>query len=93
MSNAVWFMSVVVVLRCSHFMKAFAPLVSDGGAASVLYTDDDGEGRATCDPRYFNYTHLTRPLWPMVADPHGEGVEEVPWAGQPHLTRALAAAL
>jgi hypothetical protein len=51
----------------------FAPLVGD---SFILYTDD-GAGRATCDPNYFNYT---RPLWPMAADPHGDGATAVPWA-------------
>eukprot|EP01046_Picozoa_sp_COSAG06_P013579 COSAG06_NODE_825_length_12067_cov_4.396975_3_plen_78_part_00 len=60
-------------------MKGFAPLLGEAGEAAVLFTDDDGEGRATCDPRYFHYTKLTRPLWPMVSDPHSEGVAEVPW--------------
>ena len=50
------------------------------GDSSILYTDDDGDGRATCDPNYFAYTKLKRPLWPMTADPHGDGAAEVPWA-------------
>lgn len=60
-------------------MKGFAQLLGEAGEAAVLFTDDDGEGRATCDPRYFRYTKLTRPLWPMASDPHNEGVAEVPW--------------
>jgi len=80
----------------SHFMKAFAPLLGEAGEAAVLFTDDDGEGRATCDPRYFHYTKLKRPLWPMVADPHGEGAADIPWgssAADLQAVQAPAAAL
>ena len=64
---------VVFGAFCVCVCARFAPLVGD---SFILYTDD-GAGRATCDPNYFNYT---RPLWPMAADPHGDGATAVPWA-------------
>ncbi len=67
---------VVIIKSANHFLKGFGPL-----AAEILYTDDDGDGHATCDPRYVPYTHTRlKGLWPMVMDPHNDGAEDVPWA-------------
>jgi microcystin degradation protein MlrC len=54
---------ILIVKSTNHFYGAFAPI-----AAEILYAAVDGPYPS--DPARNAYTRLTRPLWPMVADPH-----------------------
>jgi hypothetical protein len=36
----------------NHFLKAWQDIVD---VEEILFTDDDGDGQATCDPTYFKY--------------------------------------
>ena len=69
---------VLVVKSTNHFFPAFAKI-----ARAVLYVDtglSPGCGAPyPSDPQQARYVKLTRPIWPMVDDPHGIGCERVPW--------------
>ena len=54
---------ILVVKSTNHFHGAFAPI-----AAEILYAAVDGP--YPNDPRKNAYTRLTRPLWPIVDNPH-----------------------
>lgn len=54
---------ILVVKSTNHFHGAFAPI-----AAEILYAAVDGP--YPNDPRKTAYTRLTRPLWPIVDNPH-----------------------
>lgn len=54
---------ILVVKSTNHFHGAFAPI-----AAEILYAAVDGP--YPNDPRKNAYTRLTRPLWPIVENPH-----------------------
>ncbi|WFE75382.1 M81 family metallopeptidase [Roseinatronobacter sp. S2] len=54
----------LIVKSTNHFHGAFAPV-----AAEILYCAVDGP--YPNDPRRTEYKHLTRAIWPIVADPHG----------------------
>jgi microcystin degradation protein MlrC len=54
---------ILIVKSTNHFHGAFAPI-----AAEILYAAVDGPYPS--DPARNAYTRLTRPLWPIVADPH-----------------------
>lgn len=56
---------ILIVKSTNHFYGAFAPI-----AGKILYAAV--EGPYPNDPRKTPYTRLTRALWPIVADPHGE---------------------
>ncbi|NHO33287.1 M81 family metallopeptidase [Acetobacter fallax] len=54
----------LVVKSTNHFYAAFKPV-----AAEILYVD--AGTHYPSDARRTRYTKLTRPLWPIVEDPHG----------------------
>lgn len=54
---------ILVVKSTNHFHGAFAPM-----AADILYAAVDGP--YPNNPRTNTYTRLTRPLWPIVDNPH-----------------------
>ena len=54
---------ILVVKSTNHFYGAFAPI-----AAQILYAAVDGPYPS--DPRSNRYTRLTRPVWPIVENPH-----------------------
>lgn len=54
---------ILVVKSTNHFHGAFAPM-----AAEILYAAVDGPYPS--DPRTNAYTRLTRPVWPIVENPH-----------------------
>ncbi len=54
---------ILVVKSTNHFHGAFAPV-----AAEILYSAVDGP--YPNDPRTNGYTRLTRPIWPLVENPH-----------------------
>lgn len=56
---------ILIVKSTNHFHGTFAPI-----AAEILYAAVDGPYPG--DPRSNGYTRLTRPIWPIVEDPHGE---------------------
>ena len=56
---------VVAVKSTNHFHGAFAPV-----AADILYAAVDGPYPS--NPAETRYTRLTRPLWPIVAEPFKE---------------------
>jgi microcystin degradation protein MlrC len=56
---------ILVIKSTNHFYGAFAPI-----AHAIVYAAV--EGPYPNDPRRTAYTRLTRPLWPIVDDPHGE---------------------
>jgi microcystin degradation protein MlrC len=53
----------VVVKSTQHFHAGFLPI-----AADILYVAASGTG--SMDMRALGLAHVTRPLWPRVADPH-----------------------
>lgn len=53
---------VLVVKSTNHFHAGFAPV-----AARILYVTVPGI--YPCDPRTTPYTRLSRPIWPIMADP------------------------
>ena len=54
---------ILLVKSTNHFHAGFAPI-----AADVIYVS---AGRSyPSDPAETNYTKLSRPIWPRVADPH-----------------------
>lgn len=54
---------ILVVKSTNHFHGAFAPVASE-----ILYAAVDGPYPS--DPRTNAYTRLTRPLWPIIDNPH-----------------------
>lgn len=54
---------ILVVKSTNHFHGAFAPMASE-----ILYAAVDGPYPS--DPRTNTYTRLTRPIWPIVENPH-----------------------
>lgn len=55
---------ILVVKSTNHFYAAFEPV-----AAAILYVD--AGTHYPSDARWTNYRKLTRPLWPIVENPHG----------------------
>ncbi|MDN7354366.1 M81 family metallopeptidase [Acetobacter senegalensis] len=55
---------ILVVKSTNHFYAAFKPV-----AAAILYVD--AGTHYPSDARRTNYRKLTRPLWPIVENPHG----------------------
>jgi len=55
---------ILILKSFAHFNAAFRPI-----ARAVLHTG--GPGPLTLDVRQIPYTKLTRPLWPIVENPHG----------------------
>ena len=58
----------LVVKSTNHFHAAFAPI-----ATSILYAEVNGP--YPNDPATNNYTQLTRPIWPIVQQPHSADPE------------------
>lgn len=58
---------VLIVKSTNHFYDAFAPIATD-----ILYAAVDGP--YPNDPRQTNYSYLQRPVWPIVENPHQEGI-------------------
>ena len=56
---------ILIVKSTNHFFGAFAPI-----AAAVLYVAV--QGPYPSDPRTNGYSKLTRPIWPLCANPHAE---------------------
>jgi microcystin degradation protein MlrC len=56
---------ILIVKSTNHFFGAFAPI-----AAAVLYAAV--QGPYPSDPRTNGYSKLTRPIWPLCANPHAE---------------------
>jgi microcystin degradation protein MlrC len=56
----------LIVKSTQHFHAGFLPLADE-----ILYVSAPGTG--AMDMRALAYTRVTRPLWPRVADPHGDG--------------------
>ncbi|KXF78440.1 microcystin LR degradation protein MlrC-like protein [Paramesorhizobium deserti] len=56
---------ILIVKSTNHFYGAFAPI-----ASQVLYAEV--KGPYPSDPRTNGYTKLTRPIWPVVENPHAE---------------------
>ena len=54
--------AVLLVKSTNHFYAGFAPIASE-----VIYVS--APSSYPSDPRVTNYTKLTRPVWPRVADP------------------------
>lgn len=54
---------ILIIKSTNHFYGAFAPI-----AADIIYAAVDGPYPS--DPARNAYTRLSRPLWPIVADPH-----------------------
>ena len=57
---------MLVVKSANHFYGAFSRI-----ARQVIYIDAGGPFPG--DPRKVDYRKLRRPIWPLDADPHGEG--------------------
>lgn len=58
---------VLVVKSTNHFHDAFSAVASE-----IVYAAVDGPYPS--DPTKTRYTRLTRPIWPIVADPHQMGL-------------------
>ena len=55
---------ILLVKSTNHFYAGFAPI-----AAAIIYVS--APSSYPSDPAATNYTKLSRPIWPRVADPHG----------------------
>lgn len=53
---------ILLIKSTNHFYAGFAPV-----AAEIIYVD--APSSYPSNPRVTNYTKLTRPVWPCVADP------------------------
>jgi microcystin degradation protein MlrC len=56
---------ILIVKSTNHFRAAFAPI-----AAEILYASIDG--LYPSNPLTNGYSKLSRPVWPIVENPHGE---------------------
>ncbi|MGR4001103.1 MAG: M81 family metallopeptidase [Alphaproteobacteria bacterium] len=59
---------ILIVKSSNHFRSAFAPI-----ASNILYAAIDG--LYPSDPRKTHYKNLTRPLWPIVENPHAQSLK------------------
>jgi microcystin degradation protein MlrC len=57
---------ILLVKSTNHFYAGFAPI-----AAAIIYVS--APTSYPTDPATTAYRRVTRPLWPLVADPHGIG--------------------
>jgi microcystin degradation protein MlrC len=57
---------MLVVKSANHFYGAFSKI-----ARKVIYVDAGGPYPG--DPRKVRYRKIKRPIWPLDADPHGDG--------------------
>ncbi|MCB1453698.1 MAG: M81 family metallopeptidase [Rhizobiaceae bacterium] len=60
---------ILIVKSTNHFHGAFSPI-----AAEILYVAVDGPYPSK--PEKTRYRRLTRPMWPIVANPHAEEAAE-----------------
>ena len=56
---------ILLIKSTNHFYAGFAPI-----AAEVIYVSAGSSYPS--DPAATNYTKLSRPIWPRVADPHSD---------------------
>ena len=61
---------ILLIKSTNHFYAGFAPI-----AAEVIYVS--AASSYPSDPAATNYTKLSRPIWPRVADPHGSDRERL----------------